>query len=149
MYYTPAEWDGIDIYVNYFSKYQFIFITFYEYKCEFIDISQILSECSFLLKNMPDDKLMSLLQRQFLRRSLDTPTRLWILSCTTSLLCGGVVKPGTLKEALKAMRDALTASPTKAPDFTLQQVLSQCLDLFCWHQNINAVCMMVNCIWVI
>nr|XP_022308465.1 AP-4 complex subunit epsilon-1-like isoform X2 [Crassostrea virginica] len=88
--------------------------------------SWILSECSFLLKNMPDDKLMSLLQRQFLRRSLDTPTRLWILSCATSLLCGGVVKPGTLKEALKAMRDALTASPTKAPDFTLQQRLAEC-----------------------
>ncbi|XP_078329370.1 AP-4 complex subunit epsilon-1-like isoform X4 [Crassostrea virginica] len=88
--------------------------------------SKILSECSFLLKNMPDDKLMSLLQRQFLRRSLDTPTRLWILSCATSLLCGGVVKPGTLKEALKAMRDALTASPTKAPDFTLQQRLAEC-----------------------
>ncbi|XP_061170774.1 AP-4 complex subunit epsilon-1-like [Saccostrea echinata] len=79
----------------------------------------ILSECSSLLKNMPEDKVMSLLQKQFLRPSLDVSTRLWILSCMTNLLCGGILKPGVVKEAVEKMRGM-------EQNFILQQKLLEC-----------------------
>lgn len=88
--------------------------------------SWVLSECSFLLKNMPEDKVMSLLQKQFLRRSLDTSTRLWILSCVTSLLCGGIVKPSVVKDGVKVMRDWCMDSCDTTQDYTLLQTLAEC-----------------------
>lgn len=88
--------------------------------------SWVLSECSYLLKNMPDDKVMSLLQKQFLRRSLDTLTRLWILSCVTSLLCGGIVQPGVVTKAVRAMRDRCVSFCDTTQDYTLLQKLLEC-----------------------
>ncbi|XP_062599525.1 AP-4 complex subunit epsilon-1-like [Saccostrea cucullata] len=79
----------------------------------------ILGECSSLLKNMPEDKIMSLLQKQFLRSSLGVTTRLWILSCLTNLQCGGILKSGVVREVIEKMRGVVQ-------EFTLQQKLAEC-----------------------
>ncbi|XP_033725542.1 AP-4 complex subunit epsilon-1-like [Pecten maximus] len=82
----------------------------------------ILGECGNLLKNMPSEKVISLLFKHFQKKTLDVSTKLWMTSSLTKLVCAKVLDRDVVTKRLAEARE-------EEKDAVVKQKLTQTLNI--------------------
>ncbi|XP_021375805.1 AP-4 complex subunit epsilon-1-like isoform X2 [Mizuhopecten yessoensis] len=65
----------------------------------------VLGECGNLLKNMPSEKVITLVLKHFQKQTLDVTTKLWMTSSLTKLVCAKVLDRDVVTRRLAEARE--------------------------------------------